>query len=119
MSTEKPITVTRAELHRRVWNTPMRTLAKEFGLSDVGLARNCEKHQIPRPPVGHWVRIESGYDPEQTPSPDIEDAKLDLVNIAVRESRSTLSGKMSIQKPERCRSQRRSRYRLTDRFLIH
>jgi hypothetical protein len=63
----------------------MRTLAKEFGLSDVGLARICEKHHIPRLPVGHWVRVERGYDPEQTPLPDIEDAKLDLVSITIRE----------------------------------
>jgi len=63
----------------------VRTLAKEFGLSDVGLAKICEKHDIPRPPVGHWVRVERGYDPEQTPLPDIEDAKLDLVRITIRE----------------------------------
>jgi hypothetical protein len=63
----------------------MRTLAKEFGLSDVGLAKICEKHHIPRPPVGHWVRVERGYDPEQTPLPGIEDAKLNLVNITIHE----------------------------------
>jgi hypothetical protein len=85
VSSEKALTVTRVELYRRVWSTPMRTLAKEFGLTDLELARICEKHQIPRPQVGHWVRVERGYDPEQTPLPDIEDAKLDLVNIAVRE----------------------------------
>jgi hypothetical protein len=54
----------------------MRTLTKEFGLSNVGLAKICEKHHIPRPPVGHWIRVERGYDPEQTPLPDIEDANL-------------------------------------------
>jgi hypothetical protein len=56
MFSKKTLTVTRVELHRRVWSTPVRTLAKEFGLSDVGLAKICEKHRIPRPPVGHWVR---------------------------------------------------------------
>ena len=38
----------------------MRALAKECGLSDVGLAKICEKHQIPRPPMGYWVRVERG-----------------------------------------------------------
>jgi len=85
VSSEKALTVTRAELYRRVWSTPMRTLAKEFGLSGVGLAKICEKHQIPRPPVGHWVRVERGYDPEQIPLPDLKDAKFDVVNITVRE----------------------------------
>jgi hypothetical protein len=46
-------TVPRAELYQRVWTSPLRTLAKEFGVSDVGLAKICEKHQIPRPEQGH------------------------------------------------------------------
>lgn len=37
MFSEKAPKVTRAELYRRIWSTPMSTLAKEFGLSDVGL----------------------------------------------------------------------------------
>lgn len=85
MSAAKTLTVTRGELYQRVWSTPMRTLAKEFKLSDVGLAKICEKHQIPRPPVGHWIRVERGYDPEKTPLPDLADTKLDVVNITIRE----------------------------------
>jgi hypothetical protein len=92
VSSQKSLTTTRTELYRRVWNTPMRTLAKEFGLSDVGLAKICEKHHIPRPPVGHWVRVERGHHPEQTPLPDIEDAKLDVVNITVREKSLDILG---------------------------
>lgn len=45
------VELTRKQLYDRVWKTPMRTLAKEFGLSDVGLAKICRKHNIPRPPV--------------------------------------------------------------------
>jgi len=81
---EETLTVTRVELYRRVWSTPMRTLAKEFGLSDVGLAKICEKHQIPRPLVGHWVRVQLGQETEQTPLPEIDDPKLGMVMIAVR-----------------------------------
>jgi hypothetical protein len=62
----------------------MRTLAKEFGLSDVGLAKICERHQIPRPPVGHWVRVQLGQETEQTPLPEIDDPALEMVTIAVR-----------------------------------
>ena len=38
----------------------MRTLAKEFGLSDVGLAKACQRYNIPRPPVGYWAKVEHG-----------------------------------------------------------
>src|SRR5580704_17819878 len=37
--TQTRIRLTRAELHEKVWATPVRTLAKEFGMSDVGLAK--------------------------------------------------------------------------------
>jgi hypothetical protein len=84
VSSEKTVTVTRVELYRRVWGTPVRTLAKEFGLSDVGLAKICEKHQIPRPPVGHWVRVQLGRDTEQTPLLEIDDPTLETVTIVVR-----------------------------------
>ena len=43
---------TRQELHDLVWATPMVKLAKEFGLSDVGLRKTCVKHNIPTPPLG-------------------------------------------------------------------
>jgi hypothetical protein len=92
VSSQKSLTITRAELYRRVWNTPMRTLAKDFGLSDVGLAKICEKHHIPRPPVGHWVRVERGHHPEQIPLPDIENAKLDVINITIREKSLDILG---------------------------
>jgi hypothetical protein len=42
----------RTELYDLVWSKPMIHLAKEFGLSDVGLRKNCKKHDIPTPPLG-------------------------------------------------------------------
>src|SRR5208337_2792418 len=45
------VTLSREELYERVWSEPMRTIAPEFGLSDVGLAKICKKHRIPRPPI--------------------------------------------------------------------
>jgi hypothetical protein len=38
----------------------MRTQANEFGMSDIGLARICRKHDTPVPPVGYWQRKETG-----------------------------------------------------------
>ncbi len=53
---EKQIKISRIDLYERVWTTPLRTLAKEFGLSDVGLAKLCRRHGIPLPGRGYWVR---------------------------------------------------------------
>ena len=41
----------------RVWSTPMQSLASGYGLSDVGLAKVCRKHNVPRPPRGHWAKL--------------------------------------------------------------
>ena len=59
--TQTRIRLTRAELYEKVWATPVRTLAKEFGMSDVGLAKICRKHDIPVPPPGYWRRTETGH----------------------------------------------------------
>lgn len=52
--------ITRQELYNRVWQTPMRKLAQEYGLSDRGLAKLCKRHNIPSPTRGYWVAQNSG-----------------------------------------------------------
>lgn len=49
-------TITREDLYRLVWEKPMNKLAKEFGLSDVGLAKICTRLGVPRPPQGYWIK---------------------------------------------------------------
>ena len=49
-----------SELYEKVWSTPMAKLSKEFGLSDLGLAKPCKKYKIPRPPRGYWVKKDAG-----------------------------------------------------------
>jgi len=53
-------TFTRQELYELVWKTPMRRLARQFGLSDVGLAKTCQRHSIPKPPPGYWAKKKHG-----------------------------------------------------------
>lgn len=38
----------------------MTKLAKEFDISDVGLAKACRKHNIPTPLVGHRAKVAHG-----------------------------------------------------------
>src|SRR5689334_12369142 len=58
-------TVNRQQLYELVWTTPMRTLAKEFGMSDVGLAKLCRRYDIPRPPPGYWAMLQAGKEVER------------------------------------------------------
>lgn len=50
----------REVLYEKVWSTPMRCLAKEYGISDVGLAKVCKKLYIPLPGRGYWAKRAAG-----------------------------------------------------------
>jgi len=63
----------RDELYEEVWATPMQTLAKKYGISDVGLAKICRKLLIPVPGRGYWARKEAGQKVERTPLPPIRE----------------------------------------------
>lgn len=51
---------TRQALYDRVWAKPMRTVAAELGVSDVGLAKACRAAGVPTPPRGYWARKQHG-----------------------------------------------------------
>jgi hypothetical protein len=46
----------REDLYEKVWSAPMTTVAKEFGVSDVALAKTCRKLHIPVPGRGYWAK---------------------------------------------------------------
>ena len=54
------IRLTREELYEQVWKTPMRLLARSYGISDVGLAKVCKRYKIPRPSLGYWAKEQVG-----------------------------------------------------------
>lgn len=65
MGAEK-IKLHRDKLYEMVWEKPMTVLAKEYGLSDVGLRKICKKMNIPLPPQGYHLRTHKG---KKTPLP--------------------------------------------------
>lgn len=48
----------------------MAQLARQYEMSDVGLAKICKKHNIPRPPRGYWAKKSAGIDVKQDPLPE-------------------------------------------------
>jgi hypothetical protein len=59
----------------------MLKLAREFGISDKGLARICRKYDIPTPGVGYWARLEKDKKALKQPLPWNTD--LDAATIAI------------------------------------
>lgn len=52
--------VTREELYKMVWKKPLIRLAAEFGITGNGLAKVCDKLDVPYPPRGYWSKKEAG-----------------------------------------------------------
>jgi hypothetical protein len=62
-----PISLTREQLYEKVWSTPLRTVAKEYGLSDVGLKKICTRHDIPTPGLGYGAKVALSRPVSRTP----------------------------------------------------
>jgi len=75
------VTISREELYRRVWDKPMSRLAAEFGISGNGLAKICDRLQIPYPSRGYWARKEAGQEVVQYRLPPCKEGTPDQVTI--------------------------------------
>jgi hypothetical protein len=67
--TPKARRVTRDDLYAMVWSQPMSRLATEFGISGNGLAKICDRLDVPYPPRGYWAKKEAGKPVATTPLP--------------------------------------------------
>jgi hypothetical protein len=76
--------LSRLELYELVWSKPMTQLAKDFGLSDKGLAKKCIKHKIPTPSLGYWAKVQNGQKALKVLLPKLKEKEhhLRLVNFS-------------------------------------
>lgn len=80
--------ISRDELYRRVWETPMVVLAKEFDISDVGLSKACRGSEIPVPPRGYWMKLQHG---KKVVKPPLPVSKISKVVLEPSEHRPKVS----------------------------
>lgn len=52
--------LTPEELYALAWQRPMIRLAQDFGISGNGLAKICDRLEVPYPPRGYWAKKEAG-----------------------------------------------------------
>lgn len=69
---ERPevVRTSRTALYERVWTTPVRDLAREFGLSSGGFSALCRREEIPLPVQGYWNRGPEGRKALRVPLPE-------------------------------------------------
>lgn len=84
----------------------MTALAEEFGISDRGLAKTCNRHRIPVPPRGYWAKVAAGEQPKVPPFLEMRDRSLDIITIrgataSLPESVAELARKRKIERESR------------------
>lgn len=62
--------IKRTELYKQVWQTPMSSLCKQFGLTDNGLRKICKVLLVPVPDRGYWAKVAHGQKPSIPALPD-------------------------------------------------
>lgn len=87
--------ISRRDLYNRVWSTPMSKLSRELDISDVGLAKVCRRHNIPRPPRGYWAKLAAGKAP---PKPALPSSKIDTVELDAARHRIAETPKVDIDR---------------------
>ena len=56
---DPPGQVSREALYDEVWRHPMLRVAERYGVSSSFMARVCTSMNVPRPPRGHWAKLEA------------------------------------------------------------
>jgi len=59
-------------LYNEVWNEPVTTVAKRYGVSDVAIHKICKSLCIPVPPRGYWAMKNAGQPVKQIPLPEYD-----------------------------------------------
>lgn len=71
------------ELYDLVWSKPMSVLAKEFGITNQGLAKICRRNDIPTPERGYWAKHQAGKQVHVQPlSEHLRDSKTKITTRA-------------------------------------
>jgi hypothetical protein len=62
--------LTREEIYRLVWDTPMTDIGKKYIISDVGFRKLCIRLNVPFPERGYWNKVKVGQKVKQTLLPE-------------------------------------------------
>jgi len=65
---DESVRLSREELYELVWSRPLSRLAEEFAVSGVGLAKVCDRMEVPRPPRGFWAARRLGKRSQERPA---------------------------------------------------
>lgn len=94
------VQLTRHQLYRWIWTTPVDHVAEVLGISGSAVAKTCRRYRVPTPARGYWRKVQTGQSVSPTPLPDAEDVRLTPVEVSEDIARD-LSGDASTFKFEK------------------
>lgn len=100
---QKQVELSRQELYEQVWSKPVIHLARDYGISDVGLSKICTKYNIPTPPLGYWSKVKAGKRVRKKPLPALNTGNQPKIMIKPYRARPAGEEKRSI--PDEFQSQ--------------
>ena len=100
----RSISIPRHQLYEQVWSQPMTLLARQYGISDVALAKICRKLGVPYPGRGYWRKKETGKAVKQLPLLPSADPAKQSATIFKRSMAQSVDP-LSIQAKERIQSE--------------
>lgn len=106
MKKSERVVLQRERLYAEAWKTPIRRLAKKYGMSDVGLAKVCRRMDIPLPPRGYWAKHAYGHRLKKQPLPALKEKA--VAQVALNKSEEEL---LQIARNRFCSSKVRHRER--------
>lgn len=95
----------REALYNLVWAVPVSKLARQFELSDRGLAKLCQREGIPVPPRGYWAKLAAGHPVRQTPLPEPVPGQSEWISAAPTGSEFGAEGRAWLAKRTAARKQ--------------
>lgn len=90
----KEIQWDRNKLYDEIWEKPAIQVAKEYGISDVGLGKVCRQLNIPKPERGYWRRKELGLKVQRIPLPAMDTVPRAVSVIYEREPAAKMSASL-------------------------
>jgi hypothetical protein len=90
LNAPQSISIPRQQLYEQVWSQPMTRLARQYGISDVALAKICRKLSIPYPGRGYWRRKQTGKVVKQFPLPPSADPAKQSATISKQAAQSEI-----------------------------
>lgn len=77
----------REDLYKRVWEKSLVQVAADYGLSDNGLKKICNKMNVPIPYNGYWAKLKYGKEVFKTPLPNLKPGDLETYELEIKEKK--------------------------------